>query len=244
MLLFVFFLAAFGLPLLARVKWLSTRSVVYQGPGTAFTFGVDDLGKNSNTRYCWFSIPGSDKMYMSEIPNARFDQVKGRVNNVVFTLVKYAFTSPFVESVEWAEGEPAEVADKTQDGLLIAVAYGATGMLSLILSAHLVAFGGALLLVSALFLALSGAALNLFNHSAPMDLKEVRPRMAGIPLGKGAPSLVVMLCIALVLTVATFSTFTMFTLFPGIHAAFAAGAIIALLYKANQAAGTTKVEKS
>ncbi len=235
MILIVSAVALVVVPFLCRQWWVSTRKVIYHGTSSAFRSGLDDLSKRAAVDYCWVSVPDGE-LLLAEIPKERAQRLGRGIAPVTISVVKHAFTKPYVESVKWEDSEAAETADWCADGLVLGLCYALTGLAAIGLAAQWIdtVDGQLALALSGFFLALGGFALNLLHQAGPVNLKGASARVLGIPLGKGLFGLLVLFVICLAIAGFTFSSISIFTLFPGIHAAFAVGSVCALLLRARK----------
>lgn len=225
-------LAAIVLLPLLRQLWLSRRTVVYQGPAWPLTAGLEDLGQRTGTKYCYLNV-NEQTSYLAEISPERFNTFKGSPHPVEITVVKYPFARPEVESILWSGETEAEPVVKTGgDALVISLIYLLAGIAYIAIAFNLraVPAGQIAMYLSALLMASSGFSFNMMNVPK-FKLSEASGRILGIPVGKGAVSLVVIILVALLLSYFSFSSIGFLAIFPGIHAAFAVGGCLALLLK-------------
>ncbi len=225
-------LAAIVLPPVLRLLWQSRRQVVYQGPAFPVITGLEDLGVRTGTKYCWLNV-NEQTSYLAEITPERYEKIKGSVKPVEITVVKYPLNRPEVESIAWSGETTHEPVVKTGgDVLLLSGLYLLAGIAAIVAAYNFkTAPAGQIAMYSAaLLMTLSGFILNLMNVPK-VKLSETSGKILGIPVGKGAVSLVVISVVAIVLMYFSFSSITLLAVFPGIHAAFALGGCVGMLVK-------------
>jgi hypothetical protein len=201
----------------------------------AITAGLEDLGKRTNTRYCWLTTD-SGEQYLAEVSVERYAKIVAKLEPANIQVVKYLFGRAEVESVTWGtETKPESLESPTMASMLVTLAYFFGGMGAMVLGLDHKTGPDALLYMaaSAFLLALAGFSINLMTVKKT-QINQISCRMLGIPIGKGLVSLVVMFAISLVLTIACFNSVSLFAFFPGIHAAFALGGVTAIALKARQ----------
>jgi hypothetical protein len=229
-------LAIAVLPLMLVRAWRSTRRVVFQGPAIAITRGLEDLGKRTNTRYCWFQARDQNATFLAELTPESFEKIRLQAGPADITVVQYILGRPEVESVRW-QGERQSEATATPGGEVLWVGltyfFAALGMLVFATAHHGETYASAAFYSSALLLALTGFSINTMLNKKH-KISEITARIAGIKLGTGMIPLLVMLSIALALTYVCFTWVGLFTFFPGIHAAFASGSICSILLNSRQ----------
>lgn len=225
-------LAVAVVPFVLNRLWKSSRRVVYQGSAVAITAGLEDLGKRTNTRYCWLMTDGGEQ-YLAEVSNERYAKIVANREPANVQVVKYLFGRAEVESVTWGtETKPESVESPSMASMLVTLAYFFGGMGAMVLgikSPEPLLYMGA----SAFLLALAGFAINTMT-TPKTQINQISGRMLGIPIGKGMVSLVVMFVVSLALTIACFGSASLFAFFPGIHAAFALGGVTAIWLKTRQ----------
>lgn len=228
-------LAIAVVPFVLNRLWKSTRRVVYQGSAVAITAGLEDLGKRTNTRYCWLSTD-SGEQYLAEVSLERYAKIVANREPANIQVVRYLFGRAEVESVTWGSETKAEAVESpSMAAMLVTLAYFFGGMGAMVygLKFHETPDGLVYMGASAFLLALAGFAINQMT-TKKTQINEISARMLGIPIGKGLVSLVVMFAVSLGLTIACFGSVSLFAFFPGIHAAFALGGVTAIWFKTRQ----------
>ena len=223
-------LACATLPLILARLHNKIRKVVYSGPAMPITAGLEDLGRRTNTKYCWFMV--GKEMYLAELSPSSYQKIRTN-ESANITVVRY-LGKPQVESIQFS-GEPHAEAVVTlgSEAMFLAATYFLAALAAMFAAMQVPAIAPAAFYASAFFFALTGFSLTMLQPRKD-ELKDMSVRIAGLKLGSGVTPVVVTLILTLALTFACFTWISIFTLFPGIHAAFAVGSIGALLLKSRQ----------
>lgn len=220
-------IAALIVPFFLWLRWRQSLATVYKGSAT-----VSDKFRGAGPSGDWavvLNVPGFG-IHVVHVDKSRADKLDF-LSQASVTLNKRAFSKPFVDAFCLQDDAPRAAGDKF-NGLYMAGYYLAFGLGVAIASMELT--GGMShfwLGIMALSMACAGFVVNLFRFSKEDAAKVGDAKFLGIRLGKGRGSLYAMALLTLVATVACYWSFTFLILFPGLHMAFAFGAVMGILLR-------------
>lgn len=229
-------LLAFALPAVGWVLWYNSRKVLYEGPADCLPFTKSLFDAPRKYALVFVQVPGHNRQLLAEISHERAQSLQGYAPVPVNVRVTQRFGGRAeIESIRFADQEAAEPARTTYPGLALSVVYLLFGLLVPISLAHLAPESGlaqhVALYMGALGIAMSGFCLNYLSEDGPVDIGRAKTSVLGLPLGKGKTGLIVLGVLMLVLTAVSFWQMSILVLIPGLHAAFALGAVTGILAK-------------
>ncbi|HEY9787015.1 MAG TPA: hypothetical protein V6D17_16605 [Candidatus Obscuribacterales bacterium] len=235
-------LAVLIVPAFAWGWWYRGKQVVYMGEARCLLFTRTVFERPRKYALAFVEVPGHGTL-LAELSVERANSQE-MVLPVSVTVTRRPFMKPEIESLAF-EGAAPEPRDKTYDGLALSAYYFIAGMLGVIWAGGFAQPGMELmqhfaLYASALSLALSGFSINFLDKEKLGDISKAETRALGIPLGKGNAGLLVLGVLCLVGTVACFWTPSILILIPGLHCAFALGAVVAILLKTQTKAASER----
>lgn len=228
-------LAAFVLPVLFHVFYLSGRTVLYEGDATCRSMTKTVFEQHRNYALVFVNVPGHGEI-LTEISASRAASLGLSDVTVRVTLSKRPLKDPQIDEIIFSGATVAEPPPPSYDGLGLSLYYFLVAGGSLVLLPGLAFAHGSLALHAGLFFAAlcfaaAGFFINALSKDDVGDMKTAKARLLFIPLGSGYVGLGLMWALSVAATIACFWQYSIFILFPGLHFAFAAGAIPGLLMR-------------
>ena len=227
-------LVAFAAPIFLYLTYFSGKQVLYEGTAICRSYTRTLFTQNRLYALVFVRVPGHGEI-LTEISHARAQSLSAMEEPVTVRVVKRPFKAAEIDSIAFGDAQP-EPAAPSYDGLGLSLYFLALAAVTLLwVPAHL--GDGTLaqhvaLLYSALSFAASGFFVNvLSSKDEQYELKQAKARFLFIPLGSGYAGLYIMWTLATALTAFCFWQISILILIPGLHAAFAAGAIPGVLWR-------------
>jgi len=226
-------LVAFAAPIVLYITYFSGKQVVYEGAAICRSYTKTVFTQNRPYALVFVVVPGQGEI-LAEISHARAQSLSVMEEPVTVRVVKRPLKAAQIESISFADA-PAEPAAPSYDGLGVSLYFLTLAAVALMWPSHL--GDGTLaqhvaLLYSALCFAAAGFFVNVLSaKDEQYELKQARARFLFIPLGSGYAGLYTMWILCTAVTVLCFWQVSLLILLPGLHAAFAAGAIPGVLWR-------------
>lgn len=226
-------LVAFVAPILLYLTYFSGKQVLYEGTAICRSYTKTLFTQNRQYALVFVTVPGHGEI-LAEISHARALALAEMEEPVTVRVVKRPFKAAEIDSIAFGDAHP-EPAAPSYDGLGLSLYFLALAAVPLLWLSHL--GDGTLaqhvaLFYSALSFAAAGFFVNVLSlKDEQYELKQAKARFLFIPLGSGYAGLYTMWLVTVALTAFCFWQISILILIPGLHAAFAAGAIPGVLWR-------------
>lgn len=227
-------IAAFAAPGVLWSLWYRSRTILYSGRATCISSTKTLFDEHRKYAFVFIEVPGLGQL-LAEISDERARWLTKEDFPVDVVVTRRFGGRPEIEQITFV-GEPAPQPAPTEyPGLFLSVVYLLLGMAVPAAIGHFLPESALVqhvsLYLGALGLAMSGFCLNYLSKDSLGDISTAKSSMLGVPLGTGKAGLLAIGFISLLATIACFWTFSILILIPGLHAAFALGAVVGILMK-------------